>query len=1199
MADRGDTHYHVPKLNLWFAASSILLFVSAVWMVIDDWDRSWKDYQRDFFELELERARAALETPDAQAALAEEDALAAQLAAAENELDATGAEIGELEDRLFQARGDLFVASEAEKSAKQEYNWTRYEYEEGHAPKEELDEWHEALIAAGLERERVEAEVNALEAEVKARYAERDAIEKRMKAATKDVDLVRKKLAKLDPEDMPTKVAEIIRDFPGLDFIGPNIKVRKVVLDDLTFELNFTQKPRIDMCQTCHMAAELEGYGDDVEQPFRSHPRLDLFLSAKSPHPLNEVGCTICHRGSGESLHFVRADHRPTDETEGEEWYHDYHWHKQHHWDYPMLSSEHVEASCVQCHKTSMELIADEAPDVTEGYRLFERYGCYACHKVEWYPTQRRPGPSLKGVLQKTDPAFIASWIADPRGFRPSTWMPQFFHLENWPDDEVVLEESDFGRGGPIVGQQWNDTMVAAITAFLEDRAVPQPAAPLPEGLEGDPVRGEEVFTLAGCLACHNMSPFPASGEEPALGALALRDRGTNEHGPNLRGVATKVTPEWLYHWIDAPSAYWSETRMPDLNLEPQDIADVVAYVFEDPDGTFRDVPEGWEASEVAHDPDALRELARWWFGNRTQAQFDAAFANEWAEDDRLLVDVGEKLVLGHGCHSCHEIAGLESQMPIGTELTTWGSKTVDKLDFGFMPEILKEERGWSHHETEEFRKYREGWLVQKLHAPRSYDRPLPGSEDTVRVKNPVERLKMPWFDFEQDEIQALTTFVVGLVKDEVQRARMEPTAGDMQMDHGLRVIRQKNCAACHVIEPGQVIYRDEDGVEHTVSGQVLALDDEEWVAPPMNADFHPFVAEYEKEVLEGEDLEEVIVQLLRPEPGIGQVGDTVVVEGAETVDEVEITPAWGGDFVNLVVGYYRGRYETADPDGEYKVQDVDGEWRDYSAEEIPKVRWTFAPPFLVDEGYKLQRDWFHRFLIDPYPLRRQMRVKMPKFNWADGEAGAVADYFAQAAARDYPVRYSRRALLANDMTPAQAAGAAADAGISVSADVIANITQGSAPAIESSFPKLAAWASADAGFQIPPPVDPSYEALYPRAPSVFESQMAEHPDFWEGMHRLTGPDAINCFQCHWLQGEAPKAEGPIAWAPDLRSARERLRPDWVHEWLADPAKIYPGTAMPSNFIDDQYQDAWPKPSPEQLEDVLLWLFNLDRDPTR
>ena len=45
MADRGDTHYHVPTLNNWFLISSLLL-VSIAWMVIDDWNAPWKNYQR-------------------------------------------------------------------------------------------------------------------------------------------------------------------------------------------------------------------------------------------------------------------------------------------------------------------------------------------------------------------------------------------------------------------------------------------------------------------------------------------------------------------------------------------------------------------------------------------------------------------------------------------------------------------------------------------------------------------------------------------------------------------------------------------------------------------------------------------------------------------------------------------------------------------------------------------------------------------------------------------------------------------------------------------------------------------------------------------------------------------------------------------------------------------------------------------------
>ena len=53
MADRGDTHYRVPKLNAWFAVSSLVFLVSCAWMVLDDFYRSWKVYQREFRDIEI------------------------------------------------------------------------------------------------------------------------------------------------------------------------------------------------------------------------------------------------------------------------------------------------------------------------------------------------------------------------------------------------------------------------------------------------------------------------------------------------------------------------------------------------------------------------------------------------------------------------------------------------------------------------------------------------------------------------------------------------------------------------------------------------------------------------------------------------------------------------------------------------------------------------------------------------------------------------------------------------------------------------------------------------------------------------------------------------------------------------------------------------------------------------------------------
>ena len=58
MADRGDTHYFGPTLHKWFFFSSGLLLLSVVWMVIDDWNAPWKNFQREFRDIDAQLARS-------------------------------------------------------------------------------------------------------------------------------------------------------------------------------------------------------------------------------------------------------------------------------------------------------------------------------------------------------------------------------------------------------------------------------------------------------------------------------------------------------------------------------------------------------------------------------------------------------------------------------------------------------------------------------------------------------------------------------------------------------------------------------------------------------------------------------------------------------------------------------------------------------------------------------------------------------------------------------------------------------------------------------------------------------------------------------------------------------------------------------------------------------------------------------------
>jgi cytochrome c2 len=1262
MADRGDTHYLTSSLNKWFLFSSFVLLAATVWMMVSDWDSPWKKYQREFRRVDLEKTKAAyeaLETPEAkqgEAALkAAVEKANADVAGQKDKLEAAQAE-------LFKVKGEMYNKEQSAKFAKADYDWTRYLVEEERtetgspdADQAKLEAVQEKMNATALEKERMEATLKAAQKKVDDLLARVSSAEKTLAAQTRDQERLRKRMDQLQPADRAVQVANVLRDAPGLDFVGPTLKVQKAVLDNLTFELNFTKAKRVDMCMTCHVPIDKEGYSEpsDVE-PLRSHPRLDLYLTAKSPHPIKDVGCTICHRGAGEALDFVRADHRPKDEKEEERWREEYDWHKQHHWDYPMLAESFIEASCVQCHKTSMELIANEAPKVTEGYRLFEKYGCYSCHKVDWFPTSRKPGPSLKHVQDKLRPDFIASWVTKPKAFRPTTWMPQIFHLENFPENEVLVK-ANYNAGPDITGRQWNDTAVAAVTAFVWSRSAKSKPEPIP--VKGDAFRGREVFRVSGCLGCHNMAPY--AGEETKTHDLAFEKAGTNEHGPDLRGVATKLNPEWLFWWIKDPTKYWPDTRMPNLRLADQDAADITAYIMEDPDGMFHDVPQGWAEKASPVDAETLREQARWFFSKVGREELERRLEGKnkdfpWNDLEKLKVAVGEQLVMFQGCFSCHEIAGMEEMMPIGTELSNWGSKTVDKLDFAFAYKKPGEEREKLGDLPLLEPEYREGWLMRKLHAPRSYD--------TGKVKTPKEKLRMPWFDFTDEEVKAIATFVVGLVDDEVQRAKMVPTPAEEAEDTGLRAIRQKNCVACHVIEPALVTFKDAKGNLQKIQAEAFKLENDV-IPPPIEGglpELTAYLAQYAKD--NDEEVEEVPFRLLGPNPDVGAPGDTVFLKPKDIVD---IKPPMGGRFVRVVTDYYlRGvqvfdaqakdpedaiARTTADPDKEIKVQDVDGKFRDYSGEPYSKVRWTFAPPVLLGEGRKLQRDWFYAFLNDPLTLRHQMRVRMPTFHFYAGEAGAVAEYFAQSAREDWPARYARTLRLvlglelkgqAQDAAGKDAAhgadkdaahGADKDAahgagagrswpqvmiqkqslggmsvetvakGAGLEPRTVRGIEDGSRPDIEAGLEKLRAYGDKQ-GFHMQGPISADYERVERRAPSYLAAEKAKLAEDPRGPVALGYDVALkgpNCYQCHFHQNQPPdQKESPIAWAPDLVLAHERLREGWTEDWLWNPGLIYPGTSMPGNFQGDppQYQQAYPhSTNADQVRVVLDWLFNLDR----
>ncbi len=71
-------------------------------------------------------------------------------------------------------------------------------------------------------------------------------------------------------------------------------------------------------------------------------------------------------------------------------------------------------------------------------------------------------------------------------------------------------------------------------------------------------------------MGCHVSQQDPSMAPQPTT----FKDL-TKLQGPNLLGMGSKVTPEWLFNWLKNPHEYMSTTRMPDLRLSDSEARDL------------------------------------------------------------------------------------------------------------------------------------------------------------------------------------------------------------------------------------------------------------------------------------------------------------------------------------------------------------------------------------------------------------------------------------------------------------------------------------------------------------------------------------------------------------------------------------------------------------------------------------------------
>ncbi len=735
--------YNVDFLNVVFAASSIFLFVCTIWMVWDDFDREWKNTQRRFTQLEMEVTRQQLQAAEKGINKTRLTQLEQQRAAAQKAVAGNAAEVEELEDRIADLNARLYRETQDYQFAKAEYDADRYAFEAARTAGD-TDEDDAAEIVAQGQR------VDELNLTVEKTTAERDALVSELAKLTGQVAEVQKQIDAMLAERKrlearlstiaPSLTKTLLLNAPMTDFLAPTIKVQQIMLPNIMDDVNFMRVPKMDRCTTCHLAADRVGY-EKYPQPFRTHPNLSAYLGSDSPHPLNQIGCTACHDGMGQSVTFRDASHTPRDEKQEHEWVETHGWKEPHMWDYPMLPAGMTEASCAKCHRE--EVAIPTGPEITLAYATFERAGCYACHKTRGFEGLRKPGPNLTRIKSKLTPEWVKNWIREPRAIKPATWMPQVWYTSN--------------SNGPEDAPSNEAEINAAVEYLFAKSDVYTPAVSSPA--QGNAARGKEIVESVGCLGCHVIDEKDRTAAGPR-----------RTFGQPLQSVGGKTSYAWIFNWVRDPKHYSAETYMPDLRLTDSEVSDVATFLvgLKGGDGT---------AAKATADQKVIDEVLLGYL--RSVMPVEQAKARLSSMDAAAKQqDLGERVITRYGCFSCHEIKGFEKTQAIGVELSEEASKLVTRLDFAFV-----------HIPHTKL-----AWFEQKLRDPRSFDQ--------GRVLLASEKLRMPDFHLSDQENKRLRTAIMSFQRQIQPRAALPPqNARSEFLRRGRNLTQRRNCVGCHMIE--------------------------------------------------------------------------------------------------------------------------------------------------------------------------------------------------------------------------------------------------------------------------------------------------------------------------------------------------------------------------------------------------------------
>lgn len=737
--------YSMPKLHKIMAILSFIFFVTVVWVFLDDYMRPWKAYQVEAMKIQRKHIDAQIENVAKDIDEAKLKELNEQLVKSQEIVESRHAEIAVLEKEHSAIKAKIADQTIINGILNGQVGAKNFNYEtaESHHSKS-TPKLHKELLALKEKFAKGKDDLKVFQEQDKAILAKIAFLNKEVSTTEKAIKDITNTLNLLQLAKKSTDISPVfaLRNLPFIDFMDPTIKIRQIVVNNITDDRYFRQVPKVDRCITCHTFIDQPGY-EKEENPFRTHPKLDLMVGLESKHPMKNFGCTSCHNGEGHRVNdFTSVAHMPDSKEQEQEWIKKYNWHEPHKVPNLMLTKSQTEASCVKCHQ-GVELIQG-ATVLNEGRMAIEKYGCNSCHKIEGWEHKRKTGPSLEKIASKVSKDWFKSWVWEPRAFNKHAKMPAFFRQSNNSKPEFV---------------RLNLAEVNSIAEYVWDKS--KPYSPTDKFKGGDKDNGKELIKTVGCMGCHGVEGL--EDESKAVKAYA---------GPYLAGTGSKVSGDWLVSWLKKPSHFQEDSIMPSLRLSEKETNDIAAYLLSLKNKQFEDL------KFASFDKDARDELLADYLSAFDTMESAKAKVAAMGDKEKTL-ELGRRSIAKYGCYSCHNVEGFDGLAPIGPELTNEGSKPVTQFGFGIQHDV-------AHR--------RDAWITAHLTNPRRWDI---GLDKAFR-----DLVKMPNFYMTESEAKKITVALLGQVSDPIPMEGVKTLSASEVLYHdAMKVANKYGCVGCHQID--------------------------------------------------------------------------------------------------------------------------------------------------------------------------------------------------------------------------------------------------------------------------------------------------------------------------------------------------------------------------------------------------------------